>query len=84
MNKRAPNHLAQAAVLAIAEIKAAADAFDRGDANVHDPLDSILAAVGAYRDAARPEKNAIVPAGYAQPGPRLFNGGPCPLPSEPR
>lgn len=55
MTKPVPNHLAQAAILAIAEIKAAADAFDRGDANVHDALDSILAAVAAYRDAAWPE-----------------------------
>jgi len=51
--------LAARAVLAMAEIKAATDAFDRGDMNVFDALDAISVAVaactkseGGRRDAA--------------------------------
>lgn len=40
------------AILTLAEIKAATDAFDRGEANVFDALDAIIAAVEAYRAAA--------------------------------
>lgn len=44
-----------AAILAIAEIKAATEAFDRGDANVFDALDAIIVAVEAHQAVARPE-----------------------------
>jgi hypothetical protein len=40
--------LAKRAVLVMAEIKAATDAFDRGDTNVFDALDAIRVAVAAY------------------------------------
>jgi len=55
MTKPTPTHLTRAAILTIAEIKAAADAFDRGDTNLSDALDSIIVAVEAYRHASRPE-----------------------------
>ena len=55
MTKATPTHRAHAAMLTIAEIKAAAEAFDRGDSNLYDALDSIIAAVEAYRSASRPE-----------------------------
>ena len=40
--------LAEQAVLMIAEIKAATDAFDRGDTNVFDALDAIKVVVESY------------------------------------
>ena len=40
------------AVLMLAEIKCAMDAFDRGDTNVFEAIDSIAIAVEAYRAAA--------------------------------
>jgi hypothetical protein len=43
------------AILAMAEIKASADSFDRGDANVFDALHAIIMAVEAYLETARPE-----------------------------
>ena len=46
----------KAAILTLAEIKAATDAFDRGDINVFDALDEICMAVEAYRAAASPIK----------------------------
>jgi hypothetical protein len=44
--------VAQSAILAMAEIKAATEAFDRGEANVFDALDAVAAAVEAR---VRPE-----------------------------
>ena len=44
--------LAKAAVLTVAEIKSATEAFDRGEANVLDTLDAIVVAVEAYQAAA--------------------------------
>lgn len=48
-----PNALpiAQSAVLALAEIKAATEAFDQGETNVFDALDAIAVAVAAYQNA---------------------------------
>ncbi len=46
------------AILALAEIKAATEAFDRGDANVFDALDAILIAVEAYRATVRTKREA--------------------------
>ncbi|MEX0668981.1 MAG: hypothetical protein WD060_00790 [Pirellulales bacterium] len=42
--------LAKRAVLVMAEIKVATDAFDRGDTNVFDALDAIRVAVEAYAE----------------------------------
>jgi hypothetical protein len=39
------------AVLALAEIKAAIEAFDRGETNVFDALDAIIVAVETQRTA---------------------------------
>ena len=44
-----------AAILTLAEIKAAVEAFDRGESNVFDALDAIIVAVEAQQAAARPE-----------------------------
>jgi len=41
------------AILALVDIRAAIDAFDRGDANVFDVLDSIAVLLEAHRAAAR-------------------------------
>jgi hypothetical protein len=46
------------AVLTVAEIKAATEAFDRGDANVFAVLDAIVVAVEAYRSAAPRRREA--------------------------
>ena len=43
-------------ILAMAEIKAATDAFERGEANVHDAIDAIAAAVEACREAAAEQR----------------------------
>lgn len=40
-----------AAILTLAEIKAAVESFDRGDTNVFDALDAIVVAVNAYQAA---------------------------------
>ena len=50
-----PSH---APILFLAEIKAAVQSFDRGDANVFDALDSILIAVEAYRATTKPKRKA--------------------------
>jgi hypothetical protein len=51
--------LAKRAVLVMAEIKAATDAFDRGDTNAFDALDAIRVAVEAYaKDEAGKQKAA--------------------------
>jgi hypothetical protein len=43
------------AVLVLAEIKAAIEAFDRGDTNVSDAFDVIIIAVESYQAAASAE-----------------------------
>ncbi|MFM8291031.1 MAG: hypothetical protein ACKOC4_04945 [Planctomycetia bacterium] len=50
---------ATTAVLTLAEIKAAVEAFDRGESNVFDALDVIVVAVEAYRTATveKPGRN---------------------------
>jgi len=50
--------LAKRAVLLMAEIKAATDAFDRGDANVFDSLDAIRVAVEAYTEGEAGRREA--------------------------
>lgn len=42
--------LAKRAVLAMAEIKAATEAFDQGDTNVFDALDAVKVAVDGYAE----------------------------------
>jgi len=49
---------AKRAILTLAEIKAATEAFDRGDINVFDALDEIRMAVEAHRAAASPIREA--------------------------
>lgn len=57
---KTPDHvpLVKAALLALAEIKAATEAFDRGDDNVFDVLDAIMVAIDAYRSTARVGREA--------------------------
>ncbi len=50
--------LAKRAVLAMAEIKAATDAFDRGDTNVFDALDAIRVAVEACAESEAGRREA--------------------------
>ena len=49
---RAPSPLA---ILTLADITSATDAFNRGEINVFDALDSIIAAVAAYQATSLPE-----------------------------
>lgn len=44
------------AILAMAEIKAATDAFEQGEVNVHEALDAIAVAVEACREAAAEQR----------------------------
>lgn len=46
---------AHAAILAFEEMKQAVDAFDRGETNIFDAVDSIIVAVEAYQAATRAE-----------------------------
>lgn len=46
------------AILTIAEIKVAVDAFDHGEINVRDALDAITAACVEHADAVRPRREA--------------------------
>ena len=50
--------LVKNALLTLAEIKAAIEAFDRGDSNVCDVLDAIIVAVEAYRAAGDERRDA--------------------------
>ena len=47
----------RAAILTLAEIKAATEAFDRGETNAYDSLDAVIVAVETYRAASRRENN---------------------------
>ena len=44
---------ATTAILTLADIKAAADAFERGEVNVFDALDATAVAIEAYEATAR-------------------------------
>lgn len=46
------------AVLTLAEIKAATQSFDSGQANITDALDSIMFAIEAYRHATAVRRDA--------------------------
>ena len=50
--------ISRQAVLTLSEIKAAVEAFDRGDANVFDALDSIVLAIESYQHAGSARKEA--------------------------
>ena len=54
MKKTDTISLAKAVILTLAEIKAAVEAFDRGETNAFDALDAIVVEVEAYRAAVRP------------------------------
>ena len=58
MTKHTSLHTTKTAILTLAEIKAATEAFDRGEANAFDALDAIEVAIDAYRAAARPRRDA--------------------------
>ena len=58
MQTPSPFSLAMAAVLTLAEIKAATEAFDRGDVNAHDTLEAILKAIAAHQAARDPRREA--------------------------
>jgi len=58
MNTTQNRSLTHAVIMAIAEIKAAADAFDRGETNAYDSMDAILVAIEAYRAAAERRRDA--------------------------
>lgn len=50
--------LAKAALFTITEIKAAVEAFDRGEANAFDAMDAVLVAIEGYRAALPPHRKA--------------------------
>lgn len=53
------NHSSQsAAVLTLSDIAAAIEAFNRGEANVHDVLDAIVVAIEMHRAASEHRRDA--------------------------
>lgn len=50
--------LAKQAVLAMAEIKAATEAFDRGDTNVFDALDAVRVAIEEFAERKSKKREA--------------------------
>ena len=52
MKKTDTNSFAKATIITLAEIKASLEAFDRGETNVLDALDSVVVAIEAYEAAA--------------------------------
>jgi len=58
MKKPTTLPLAKTAILTLAEIKAATEAFDRGETNVHDTLDAIILTIESYRLGAKPQHEA--------------------------
>lgn len=55
MQKPSTVSFAKSAILTLAEIKAAVEAFDHGDTNAFDALDAIIVAVDAHRATKAPE-----------------------------
>ncbi|MEI6239207.1 MAG: hypothetical protein WCR51_02345 [Planctomycetia bacterium] len=49
---------APSAILVLAEIKAAVETFDRGEANAFDAVDAIIVVVEAYQAAAQSRRKA--------------------------
>lgn len=58
MGKKYRVAAAKQAVLALSEIKASLEAFERGETNVFDALDGIVIAVEAYMDAYEDKREA--------------------------
>ena len=58
MKKTDTISLAKAVILTLAEIKAAVEAFDRGETNAFDALDAIVVEVEAYRTTATAHREA--------------------------
>lgn len=58
MNKTDAVAIAKAAMLTLAGIKATVEAFDQGETNVFDALDSIAATVDAYHAAMHRQEAA--------------------------
>lgn len=58
------------AILALAEIKAAVEAFDSGDTNVVDALDAVIVAVETHR--RRTAGDVPPAAGACDPGPHQY------------
>jgi hypothetical protein len=58
MKKTDTISLAKAVILTLAEIKAAVEAFDRGETNAFDALDAIVVKVEAYRTTATAHREA--------------------------
>lgn len=60
MKNKKPHSLAvaKAAILVLAEIKSATEAFDRGEINAFDALDAIEIALDAYGEAATSHRGA--------------------------
>jgi hypothetical protein len=46
------------AILTLAEIKAAIEAFDRGDTNAFDAMDAVVLAVESYRTSLQVRRDA--------------------------
>ena len=58
MSKQELRTPAGVAILTLAEIKAATESFDAGQANVFDALDAIMFAIEAYRCATGVRRDA--------------------------
>jgi hypothetical protein len=58
MSKQELRTPAGLAILTLVEIKAASEAFDKGEANVYDILDAIVAAIEAYHAAEQRRRKA--------------------------
>lgn len=58
MKKSITLPIAKTAILTLAEIKAATQAFDKGETNVFEALDAIEVAIDAYRRAAQSRRDA--------------------------
>ena len=58
MKKPTTLPLAKTAILTLAEIKAAIEAFDRGDANAFDTIDAVVFAVESYRTSLQVRRDA--------------------------
>lgn len=58
MRKQTGIVVTKQSVLAMAEIKAATDAFDNGDTNVFDALDAVIAVIDAYRASIQIRRDA--------------------------
>ena len=56
--KRDASAVARRAILVLADVKSAVEAFDAGEIGVFDALDAIEVAVEAYRTAAETRRNA--------------------------